>query len=69
MNALIALAAFVAIALVGWAIAELKGKSCVYQNNEEEEAALERTQEAQKSTVWACWSIMASSPRPTASWW
>ncbi len=36
MNALIALAAFVAIALVG------------YQNNEEEEAALERTQEAQK---------------------
>ena len=48
MNALIALAAFVAIALVGWAIAELKGKSCVYQNNEEEKAALERTQEAQK---------------------
>ena len=36
---IIGFVAFFAVAIIGWAIAELKGKSCVYQMNEEEEAA------------------------------
>lgn len=36
MDALIGLAAFVAAALVGWAVAELKMKACNYHRNEEE---------------------------------
>lgn len=48
MTALIVLAALVAIALIGWAIAEAKGKTVTYNNNEEEEAALQRTLDAQK---------------------
>ncbi len=36
MNALIGLAAFVAAALVGWGIAELKAKTFHYDRNEEE---------------------------------
>ena len=36
MDALIGLAAFVAAALVGWAVAELKMKACNYHPNEEE---------------------------------
>ena len=35
-NALLGLAAFAALALIGWAIAELKGKTCGYEQNEEE---------------------------------
>lgn len=57
MTALLVLAALVVIALVGWAIAEAKAKTCTYHNNEEEEAALERTQEAQKKSEYAEMSI------------
>ena len=32
------MAIFFAAALVGWAIAELKGKACEYEQNEEEQA-------------------------------
>ena len=35
---IIALAVFFAAALVGWAIAEMKGKACEYVQNEEEAA-------------------------------
>ena len=34
---IIGFAVFVAAALVGWGIAELKGKSCNYTNNEQED--------------------------------
>ena len=33
---IIALAVFFAAALIGWAIAEMKGKACTYVQNEEE---------------------------------
>ena len=39
LNALLGLAAFVAVALIGWAIAELKGKTCNYEQNEDEKFA------------------------------
>ncbi len=39
---IIALAVFFAAALLGWAIAEMKGRSCTYENNEEENAVDER---------------------------
>ncbi len=35
-NAIIGLAAFLVIALAGWAIAELKGKACNYEQNQDE---------------------------------
>ena len=35
---IIALAIFFAAALAGWAIAELKGKACEYEQEEEEKA-------------------------------
>ncbi|MBO4821756.1 MAG: hypothetical protein J5548_09865 [Prevotella sp.] len=35
---IIALAIFFAVALVGWALAELKGKTCNYEKNDDEEA-------------------------------
>ena len=35
-NALLGFAAFAVVALIGWAIAELKGKACGYEQNEEE---------------------------------
>ena len=38
LGTIIALAIFFATALVGWAIAELKGKACEYEQNEEEQA-------------------------------
>jgi len=38
LGTIIALAIFFAAALVGWAIAELKGRSCEYEQNEEEQA-------------------------------
>ncbi|MBQ4294344.1 MAG: hypothetical protein II755_02035 [Prevotella sp.] len=38
LGTIIALAIFFAAALVGWAIAELKGKACEYEQNEEEQA-------------------------------
>ncbi len=35
---IIALAVFFAAALIGWALAEIKGKACKYVENEEEKA-------------------------------
>lgn len=40
MTTIIAIVAFVAIALVGWLIAEGKGKFVTYSNNEQEDAVL-----------------------------
>jgi hypothetical protein len=42
MTTIIAIAAFVAVALVGWCIAEAKGKYVAYSNNEEEQAVLDQ---------------------------
>ena len=42
MITIIAIVAFVAIALIGWAIAEAKDKFLAYNHNEQEEAVLER---------------------------
>ena len=42
MNILIAIVAFIAIALIGWFIAESKGKYVNYKNNDQEEAVLEQ---------------------------
>ena len=36
MTTIIAIAAFIAVALVGWFIAETKGKIVNYDNNEQE---------------------------------
>lgn len=42
---IIGFVAFIAVAIIGWVIAEMKGKSCVYQMNEEEEAAEKKAAE------------------------
>ena len=42
MTTIIAIAAFIAVALVGWFIAESKGKFVNYKNNDQEEAVLEQ---------------------------
>ena len=42
MTTIIAIAAFIIIALVGWFIAEAKGKYVTYNNNEQEDAVLEQ---------------------------
>ena len=42
MSTIIAVVAFVAIALVGWAVAEAKDKLFIYTNNEQEEIVLEQ---------------------------
>jgi len=42
MTTIIAIAAFIAVALVGWFIAETKGKFVNYENNEQEEAVLDQ---------------------------
>lgn len=42
MTTIIACVAFVAVALVGWGIAELKAKFITYSNNEQEELVLEQ---------------------------
>ncbi len=42
MTTIIAIAAFVAVALVGWCIAEAKGKYVTYSNNEQEQAVLDQ---------------------------
>ena len=44
MTTLAFLAAFVAVALVGWAVAEAKGKACTYHQDEAEQEALARYQ-------------------------
>ena len=46
MTTIIAIVAFVIVALVGWFIAEAKGKYVTYQNNEQEEAVLEQNRQA-----------------------
>ena len=42
MTTLIAIAAFIAVALIGWCIAEGKAKFVGYNNNEQENAVLEQ---------------------------
>jgi len=42
MTTIIAIAAFVVVALVGWCIAEAKGKYVTYSNNEQEQAVLDQ---------------------------
>jgi len=42
MTTIMAIAAFVVVALVGWCIAEGKGKFVTYNNNEQEDAVLEQ---------------------------
>jgi chorismate mutase len=42
MTTIIAIAAFIAVALVGWFIAETKGKIVNYDNNEQEQAVLDQ---------------------------
>ena len=42
MTTIIAIAAFIAVALVGWFIAESKGKFVTYETNEQEDAVLEQ---------------------------
>lgn len=46
MTTISVLAAFVAVAIVGWAVAELKGRACNYHQNEEEADALAKYQHA-----------------------
>ena len=42
MTTIIAIVAFIAVALVGWFIAAAKGKFVTYNNNEQEKAVLEQ---------------------------
>ena len=42
MTTIIAIAAFIIVALVGWFIAEAKGKFVNYENNEQEQAVLDQ---------------------------
>ena len=42
MTTIIAIAAFIVVALVGWCIAEAKGKFVTYNNNEQEQAVLDQ---------------------------
>lgn len=46
MTTIVFLAAFVAVALVGWAVAEAKAKVCTYQQDEAEQEALARYRHA-----------------------
>lgn len=46
LNALLGLAVFAAVALIGWAIAELKAKACGYEQNEEEKKVDEQLADA-----------------------
>ena len=43
---IIGIVVFFAVALIGWGIAELKGKSCTYEMNEEEKAVEAKNAEA-----------------------
>ncbi|MBR6964134.1 MAG: hypothetical protein IKH86_10985 [Prevotella sp.] len=53
MTVLTGLLAFVALALLGWAIAEGKDKVFSYHNNDEEQESLNRTHEMQKQNDYA----------------
>jgi hypothetical protein len=46
MTTIIAIAAFIVVALVGWFLAEGKAKFVNYQNNEQEQAVLDQNQRA-----------------------
>ncbi|MBR3647336.1 MAG: hypothetical protein IKN59_02980 [Paludibacteraceae bacterium] len=46
MTTIIAIAAFIVVALVGWFLAEGKAKFVNYQNNEQEQAVLNQNQRA-----------------------
>lgn len=46
MTTIIAIAAFIVVALVGWFLAEGKAKFVNYQNNEQEQAVLDQNQHA-----------------------
>lgn len=50
MEALIVFAVIVAVALIGWAIAEIKGKVCAYNNDEAELEAQQRVLDGQKDS-------------------
>ena len=43
MTTIIAIAAFIAVAIVGWFIAETKGKFVTYKNNDQEDAVLKQS--------------------------
>jgi chorismate mutase len=45
MTTIIGIITFIVVALLGWAIAELKPKAFKYQENEEEEAVLEQARQ------------------------
>jgi len=45
MTVIIAIAVFIAAALVGWCIAEGKAKAFVYKNNADEEAVLKQNRQ------------------------
>jgi len=45
MTTIIAIAVFVALALVGWCVAEAKGKFVSYQNNEQEDNVLRQNRQ------------------------
>ena len=49
MTALIFFAAIVAVALIGWAFAELKSKACTYHNDDAELEAQQRVLDSQKA--------------------
>ena len=42
MTTIIAIVAFIAVALVGWFLAEAKGKFVNYKNNDQEDAVLKQ---------------------------
>ena len=46
MTTIIAFVAFIVVALVGWCIAEAKGKYVTYENNEQEQAVLDQNRKA-----------------------
>ena len=46
MTTIIAFVAFIVVALVGWCIAEAKGKYVTYENNEQEHAARKQNSKA-----------------------
>ena len=48
MTAIIGLAAFAVVALIGWMMAEGKEKAFKYHNSDEETAALQNARKAQK---------------------
>ena len=48
MTVITAIGAFVVIALLGWGVAEVKGRTCVYENSKDEDAVLQANAEQLK---------------------